>query len=78
MLDYYFRLALVSLRRHWTLTLLIVVAIALGVANFGIDRIHASELLICALVVVSLGQFAAMFPALRAASTSPTEALRAA
>jgi putative ABC transport system permease protein len=32
MLDYYFRLALVSLRRHWTLTLLIVVAIGLGVA----------------------------------------------
>jgi putative ABC transport system permease protein len=46
--------------------------------RFGIDRIHASELLICALVVVCLGQFAAMFPALKAASTSPTEALRAA
>jgi putative ABC transport system permease protein len=47
-------------------------------SRFGIDRMHASELLICALVVVSLGQFAAMLPALRAASTSPTEALRAA
>jgi putative ABC transport system permease protein len=32
MLDYYFRLALVSLRRHWTLTALMVVAIAVGVA----------------------------------------------
>jgi hypothetical protein len=32
MLDYYFRLALVSLRRHWTLTVLMVVAIAVGVA----------------------------------------------
>jgi putative ABC transport system permease protein len=44
--------------------------------HFGIDRIHAAELLICALVVVSLGQFAAMFPALQAARVSPTEALR--
>src|ERR1700742_104157 len=32
MLNYYFRLALVSLRRHWTLTVLMVVAIAVGVA----------------------------------------------
>jgi putative ABC transport system permease protein len=32
MLDYYFRLALVSFRRHWTLTFLVVVAIAVGVA----------------------------------------------
>jgi putative ABC transport system permease protein len=43
---------------------------------FGIDRMHASALLICAVAVVSLGQFAAMFPALRASRTSPTEALR--
>jgi putative ABC transport system permease protein len=45
-------------------------------AHFGINRIEAAELLICALVVVSLGQFAAMFPALQAARISPTEALR--
>ncbi|HEX3913426.1 MAG TPA: hypothetical protein VHW71_07965 [Steroidobacteraceae bacterium] len=32
MLNYYFRIALVSFRRHWTLTLLVVVAIAMGVA----------------------------------------------
>lgn len=32
MLDYYFRLAFVSLRRHWGLTLLMVAAIAVGVA----------------------------------------------
>ena len=32
MLNYYFRLAFVSLRRHWTLTVLMVVAIAVGVA----------------------------------------------
>jgi putative ABC transport system permease protein len=44
--------------------------------HFGINRIEAAELLICALVVVSLGQFAAMFPALQAARISPTEALR--
>jgi putative ABC transport system permease protein len=44
--------------------------------HFGIDRIQAAELLICALVVVSLGQFGAMFPALQAARISPTEALR--
>lgn len=44
--------------------------------HFGIDRIQAAELLICALVVVSIGQFAAMFPALQAARISPTEALR--
>jgi putative ABC transport system permease protein len=44
--------------------------------HFGINRIEAAEMLICALVVVSLGQFAAMFPALRAAGISPTEALR--
>jgi putative ABC transport system permease protein len=44
--------------------------------HFGITRIEAAELLICALVVVSLGQFAAMFPALQAARISPTEALR--
>jgi putative ABC transport system permease protein len=45
-------------------------------AHFGINRIEAAELLICALAVVSLGQFAAMFPALQAARISPTEALR--
>jgi putative ABC transport system permease protein len=45
-------------------------------AHFGINRIEAAELLICALVVVSLGQFAAMFPALQAARISPSEALR--
>jgi putative ABC transport system permease protein len=44
--------------------------------HFGIDRIQASGLLICALVVVSIGQFAAMFPALQASRISPTEALR--
>jgi putative ABC transport system permease protein len=44
--------------------------------HFGIDRIQAAELLICALVVVSIGQFAAMLPALQAARISPTEALR--
>lgn len=44
--------------------------------SFGIDRLHASGLLICALVVVSLGQFAAMVPAVRASRTSPGEALR--
>lgn len=44
--------------------------------HFGVDRMQAAELLICALVVVSLGQFAAMFPALQAARVSPTEALR--
>ena len=44
--------------------------------HFGINRIEAAELLICALVVVSLGQFAAMLPALQAARISPTEALR--
>jgi putative ABC transport system permease protein len=32
MLDYYFRLAFVSLRRHWMLTVLMVLAIAVGVA----------------------------------------------
>jgi putative ABC transport system permease protein len=32
MLDYYFRLALVSVRSHWTLTVLMVAAIAVGVA----------------------------------------------
>jgi putative ABC transport system permease protein len=45
-------------------------------AHFGINRIEAAETLICALVVVSLGQFAAMFPALQAARISPSEALR--
>jgi putative ABC transport system permease protein len=44
--------------------------------HFGINRIEAAELLICALVVVSLGQFAAMLPALQAGRISPTEALR--
>jgi putative ABC transport system permease protein len=45
-------------------------------SQFGIDRMHASELLLCALVVISLGQLAAMVPAMRAARTSPSEALR--
>jgi putative ABC transport system permease protein len=45
-------------------------------SQFGIDRMHASELLLCALVVLSLGQLAAMVPAMRAARTSPSEALR--
>jgi hypothetical protein len=67
MLDYYFRLALVSLRRHWTLTLLMVAAIA----RLAITRYFLIEnALLCAA--------GAMFPALRAASTSPTEALPAA
>jgi cell division protein FtsX len=175
MLNYYFRLALVSIRRNWMLTLLMISAIALGVSmtmasyavlhvmsrdpipgksnqlfavqldaalfattfalavaaalatgrktqigvrralgatrlaivryfliengllcssgvllgviasitlntwlwvHFGIDRITAAQLLICAIVVVSLGQFSAMIPAMRAARTSPAEALR--
>jgi putative ABC transport system permease protein len=46
--------------------------------HFGIDRLQEAELLICALAVVSIGQLAAMFPALQAARISPTEALRSA
>jgi putative ABC transport system permease protein len=45
-------------------------------SHYGSDRLGAAELLICAFVVVSLGQCAAMFPALRAARISPTEAFR--
>ena len=57
----------------------VIASVALNLwlwTHFGVDRIQAAELLICALVVVSLGQFAAMFPALQAARISPTEALR--
>lgn len=57
----------------------VIASVALNLwlwTHFGVDRIQAAELLICALVVVSLGQFAAMFPALQAARVSPTEALR--
>jgi putative ABC transport system permease protein len=45
-------------------------------SHYGSDRLGAAELLICAFLVVSLGQCAAMVPALRAARISPTEAFR--
>jgi putative ABC transport system permease protein len=44
--------------------------------HYGSDRRGAAELLICAFVVLSLGQCAAVIPAFRAARISPTEAFR--
>jgi putative ABC transport system permease protein len=44
--------------------------------HYGSDRLGAAELLICAFVVLSLGQCAAVIPAFRAARISPTEAFR--
>jgi putative ABC transport system permease protein len=44
--------------------------------HYGSDRLGAAELLICAFVVLSLGQCAAIVPAFRAARISPTEAFR--
>jgi putative ABC transport system permease protein len=44
--------------------------------HLGIVRIQFSELLICGLVVVTIGQLAAMVPALQAARVSPSQALR--
>jgi putative ABC transport system permease protein len=44
--------------------------------HYGSDRLGAAELLICAFVVLSLGQCAAILPAMRAARISPTEAFR--
>lgn len=46
--------------------------------HYGSDRLAAAELLICAFLVISLGQCAAMVPAFRAAKISPTEAFRSA
>lgn len=46
--------------------------------HYGSDRLAAAELLICAFLVISLGQCAAMVPAFRAARISPTEAFRSA
>jgi ABC-type lipoprotein release transport system permease subunit len=36
----------------------------------------ASELLLCAFIVILLGQGAAVFPSLRVAKVEPTQALR--
>jgi putative ABC transport system permease protein len=44
--------------------------------HYGSDRRGAAELLICAFVVLSLGQCAAVIPAFRAARISPSEAFR--
>jgi putative ABC transport system permease protein len=44
--------------------------------HYGSDRLGAAELLVCAFLVISLGQCAAMVPAFRAAKISPTEAFR--
>jgi putative ABC transport system permease protein len=57
----------------------IIASVSLNVwlwVHFGIDRIESSELLVCAIVVVAVGQLASMVPAMRAARTSPAEALR--
>jgi putative ABC transport system permease protein len=45
-------------------------------SHYGVDRLPVSELLVCAVVVLTLGQGAALCPALRAAKVPPTEALR--
>jgi putative ABC transport system permease protein len=45
--------------------------------HYGTDPLPLSEWVVSAIVVISLGQAAAAFPALRAARTPPTEALRA-
>jgi putative ABC transport system permease protein len=44
--------------------------------RYGGDRISALALIACALIVVSLGQCAVMFPAIRAARISPSNAFR--
>jgi putative ABC transport system permease protein len=44
--------------------------------HYGSDRISALALIACALMVVSLGQCAVMFPATRAARISPSSAFR--
>jgi putative ABC transport system permease protein len=44
--------------------------------RFGSDRISALALIACAIMVVSLGQLAVMFPAFRAARISPSSAFR--
>jgi putative ABC transport system permease protein len=45
-------------------------------SHLGIVRIQLPELLICGLVVVTIGQLAAMVPALQAARVPPSQALR--
>lgn len=45
-------------------------------ARYGVDRIPVLELLFCCLMIVLLGQLAALVPAVRAARVAPTEALR--
>jgi putative ABC transport system permease protein len=45
-------------------------------AHYGTDRISALALIACAIMVVSLGQCAVMFPAFRAARISPSSAFR--
>lgn len=44
--------------------------------RYAIDRLPGSELLLCAVIVLGLGQAAALLPALRAARVAPSEALR--
>jgi putative ABC transport system permease protein len=44
--------------------------------RYGIEPIPAAELLFCALVIIALGQIAALRPALLAAQVPPSEALR--
>jgi putative ABC transport system permease protein len=44
--------------------------------HYGTDRMSALALLACAIIVVSLGQCAVMFPAFRAARISPSSAFR--
>jgi putative ABC transport system permease protein len=45
-------------------------------SHYGVGRLPAWELFLCALVVILLGQGAAVFPSLRAAKVEPTQALR--
>lgn len=45
-------------------------------SHYGVGRLPAWELFLCALIVIMLGQGAAMFPSLRAAKVEPTQALR--
>jgi putative ABC transport system permease protein len=44
--------------------------------HYGVSRLPAWELWLCAFVVILLGQIAATMPALRAAKVAPTQALR--
>jgi putative ABC transport system permease protein len=44
--------------------------------HYGVSRLPAWELWLCAFVVILLGQVAATMPALRAAKVAPTQALR--